>query len=279
VLRDFVEFMLGQYTDEDLTRFARLESERAFDPRIHPWLTLLHASAAAYAHARSGDAAEARRYLGWIVPALGALSPTTINQGASVFFTAGAAWELGEAEHAAELRRLALALIASEVADYTPVSSELTVARMSTLLGHVGEARLYFDRARAVLNERGTRPLRAIVDHDEALVVGRQNAAAATELAESARAVFEELEMKGWLDRAETLLSSLRSVEVSGLTPRETEVLRLLAGGRTNKEIAAELVISVHTVERHVATIYRKIGARNRMDATAFAHTSGLANT
>ena len=85
--------------------------------------------------------------------------------------------------------------------------------------------------------------------------------------------------MKGWLDRADTLLSSLRTVNAGGLTPRETEVLRLLASGGTNKEIAAELVISVHTVERHLATIYRKIGARNRAEATAFAHTSGLANT
>jgi DNA-binding NarL/FixJ family response regulator len=68
-------------------------------------------------------------------------------------------------------------------------------------------------------------------------------------------------------------------VHPCGLTPREAEVLGLLASGRTNREIAAELVISVHTVERHLATIYRKIGARNRTDATAFAHTSGLANT
>jgi DNA-binding CsgD family transcriptional regulator len=279
MLRDFVEFMLGQYTDEDLTRFARLESERAFDPRTHAWLTLLHASAAAYAHARSGDPGEAHRYLGWIVPALAEVPPTTINQSASVFFTAGAAWELGEAEHAAELRRLALELIDSEVADYTPVSSELTVARMAVLLEDLDEARRYFDRARAVLDERGTLPLRAIVDYDEALVLGRQDAAAATELAENARAAFHELEMRGWLDRAETLLSSLRNVNEGGLTPRETEVLRLLARGGTNKEIAAELVISVHTVERHLATIYRKVGARNRTDATAFAHTSGLANT
>ena len=279
VLRDFVEFMLGQYVEADLTRFARVESERAFDPRTPPWLTLLHASAAAYAHAMSADAAEARRYLGWIVPALGTLDPKTINQGASVFFAAAAAWELGEAEHAAELRRLALELIASEVSDYTPVSSELAVARAAALLESLDEACIHFERARTALDERGTRPLRAIVDYDEALVLARRDAAAATELVESARAAFKELEMTGWLDRADTLLSSLRMVNASGLTPRETEVLRLLAGGQTNKEIAAELVISVHTVERHLATIYRKIGARNRSDATAFAHTSGLANT
>lgn len=279
ILRRFVEFMLGQYADVDLTRFARIESERAFDPGTHPWITLLHASAAAYAHARSAGAAEARRYLGWIVPALGTLDPKTINQGASVFFTTAAAWELGEAEHAGELRRMALDLIASEVCDYTPVSSELTVARAAALLDDLDEARSYFDRARIVLDERGTRPLRAIVDYDEALVLRQRDAGVAAGLLESARAEFAELEMKGWLERADTLLSSLRSVHPCGLTPREAEVLGLLASGRTNREIAAELVISVHTVERHLATIYRKIGARNRTDATAFAHTSGLANT
>jgi DNA-binding CsgD family transcriptional regulator len=279
VLRDFVEFMLGQYVDVEIERFAQVESERAFDPRTHPWITLLHASAAAYAHARSGDAAEARRYLGWIVPALGRLEPRTINQGASVFFAAAAAWELGEAEHAGELRTLALDQIESEACDYTPVSSELTVARTAALLEDFDEARIYFDRARAALDERGTQALRAIADYDQALVLRQHDAAAAAELLEDARAEFAELEMKGWLQRAETLLRSLRGAYPGGLTPREAEVLGLLAGGRTNREIAAELVISVHTVERHLATIYRKIGARNRTDATAFAHTSGLTNT
>jgi DNA-binding CsgD family transcriptional regulator len=85
--------------------------------------------------------------------------------------------------------------------------------------------------------------------------------------------------MAGWLSRAETQLSSLRGAYPSGLTAREAEVLGLLGGGRTNREIAGELVISVHTVERHLATIYRKIGARNRTDAAAFAYKSGLANT
>src|SRR5215211_3900526 len=54
-----------------------------------------------------------------------------------------------------------------------------------------------------------------------------------------------------------------------GLTAREVEVLRHLAGGRTNDEIAEELFVSVRTVERHVANIYAKIGARGRANATA----------
>jgi LuxR family maltose regulon positive regulatory protein len=55
-----------------------------------------------------------------------------------------------------------------------------------------------------------------------------------------------------------------------GLSPREAQVLELVAGGRTNKEIAAELVVSVHTVERHLQNAYRKVGVRNRSDAAAY---------
>jgi non-specific serine/threonine protein kinase len=61
-----------------------------------------------------------------------------------------------------------------------------------------------------------------------------------------------------------------------GLTRRELAVLRLLAAGRTTKEIAAELVVSPRTVERHIANLYRKIGARGRADAAGFAHRHGL---
>jgi pimeloyl-ACP methyl ester carboxylesterase/DNA-binding CsgD family transcriptional regulator len=60
------------------------------------------------------------------------------------------------------------------------------------------------------------------------------------------------------------------------LTAREAEVLRRLAGGKTNNEIAEELYMSVRTVERHVANIYAKIGARGRANATAYALTHNL---
>ncbi len=60
------------------------------------------------------------------------------------------------------------------------------------------------------------------------------------------------------------------------LTSRETDVLRLLASGDSNKEIAQHLSLSVYTVQRHVANIYNKIGARGRADATAYALRQGL---
>ena len=61
-----------------------------------------------------------------------------------------------------------------------------------------------------------------------------------------------------------------------GLTKREVEVLRLVASGSTNNEIANGLVLSVRTVERHIGNIYAKIGARGRADATAYALTRNL---
>ena len=60
------------------------------------------------------------------------------------------------------------------------------------------------------------------------------------------------------------------------LSPRERQVLVLLAAGQPNKEIAARLQLSVHTVERHVANIFLKLSARNRAEATAWAHRTGL---
>jgi DNA-binding CsgD family transcriptional regulator len=68
-----------------------------------------------------------------------------------------------------------------------------------------------------------------------------------------------------------------RETTTAALSRRESEVLKLLASGRANSEIAAVLGISVHTIERHIANIFIKIGVRNRAGATAWAHRSGLA--
>ncbi len=64
-----------------------------------------------------------------------------------------------------------------------------------------------------------------------------------------------------------------------GLTARQAEVLRLLAGGLSNKEIAAELFLSPATVERHLATIYRKLGVGGRVEAARYAIARGLAGS
>ena len=68
-------------------------------------------------------------------------------------------------------------------------------------------------------------------------------------------------------------------LERGGLTRRELEVLRLVAVGRTNTEIAHELVVSPRTVEMHVRNMLAKLDCRSRTEATARAHTLGLVGT
>ena len=62
------------------------------------------------------------------------------------------------------------------------------------------------------------------------------------------------------------------------LTAREVEVLRLLAQGKSNREIADALVISYNTVERHINHIFAKTGVANRVEAATYAHRRGLAH-
>ena len=60
------------------------------------------------------------------------------------------------------------------------------------------------------------------------------------------------------------------------LSARELEVLALVCAGRTNREIAAELAISAHTVARHVEHIFAKLDVTNRAAATAYAYANSL---
>ena len=106
----------------------------------------------------------------------------------------------------------------------------------------------------------------------------------AARLLTEARAIFTRLGAAPALARADALAprlaasssaripaSSTPTASPGRLSRRETEVLRLLAAGRTNRQIAQVLCLSLHTVQRHVANAYLKIGAHNRAEATAHA--------
>ena len=77
--------------------------------------------------------------------------------------------------------------------------------------------------------------------------------------------------------RADTELSRLdASPGTAALTGRECDVVRLVALGRSNREIASELLISEHTVARHLQNIFVKLGLSSRAAATAYAYEQGI---
>src|SRR6185437_9479317 len=69
-----------------------------------------------------------------------------------------------------------------------------------------------------------------------------------------------------------------RLLSADDLTPREAEVLRLIAAGQTNREIARSLFVSEATVKTHVNRIFAKTGARDRAQAVRYAYTHGYAD-
>jgi ATP/maltotriose-dependent transcriptional regulator MalT len=92
----------------------------------------------------------------------------------------------------------------------------------------------------------------------------------------AAAALFDEI--GAHLD-ARLLVGDHTPALPSGLTPREAEVLRLVAAGMTNNEIASSLYLSIKTVSRHISNIFTKIGVTSRTAATVYAFEHGLVET
>jgi DNA-binding NarL/FixJ family response regulator len=93
---------------------------------------------------------------------------------------------------------------------------------------------------------------------------------------DTAARVFEALGASPDVKRLQELRKPREAAGAAGLTPRETEVLRLVAAGKTNRAIADELAISEKTIARHVSNIFMKLGVSTRAAATAYAFKRGL---
>ena len=99
---------------------------------------------------------------------------------------------------------------------------------------------------------------------------------AATAELGAGRAVLEDLGAAPALAWVESLISPSGSPPAHGLTGREVEVLRLVAAGKRNREIAEALIVSEHTVARHVQNIFTKLGVSSRTAASAYAFEHDL---
>jgi DNA-binding CsgD family transcriptional regulator len=160
---------------------------------------------------------------------------------ASDLLDAAVAEARGAVELAAGDAQGALAPLRRAADGWDRISAPYEIARVRVLLG---------------------RACRAAGDHESA----------ALEL-DAALERFRELGAAPDVARVEALLGRERP---HGLTPRELQVLRLVAAGATNKAIAAELMLSERTVDRHVSNIFVKLGASSRTAATAYAYRHQL---
>src|SRR3546814_19815038 len=88
---------------------------------------------------------------------------------------------------------------------------------------------------------------------------------------DAAKSVFERLGATPDLARIASLMKGPSSSHPHGLTPRELQVLHLVAAGETNKAIARKLSLSEKTIDRHVSNILTKLDVLSRPQATAFA--------
>jgi hypothetical protein len=122
---------------------------------------------------------------------------------------AEALWLLDRRDHIATVERNLREKVVQPDFRYINVDGRLSLARLCALHARYDEAARWFADARVVLEEDGARPLRAIVDYDEALMYARRNAeggpARALPLLDAAMRQFSDIGMTGWTRRAEEL--------------------------------------------------------------------------
>jgi DNA-binding CsgD family transcriptional regulator len=194
----------------------------------------------------------------------------------------GAAWDLALTDAAGRLRALAERQIAAGVGDVPSTSRHLTVARMAALQGDLDAAISAFAVAREALETNGQRPLRAMVDYDEALARRRagERQSSVGPAAEAAHAAFAALGMSEWEERAAALAGGSTTasppIATTGLTARELDVLRLIARGMSDRQIGEALGLSGRTVGTHVRHMLAKTTRDNRTELSVWAVERGL---
>jgi ATP/maltotriose-dependent transcriptional regulator MalT len=251
----------------------------------HPFCVRLMPSALAFMHAETGQIAAARAQLDQLAADDFAwLSRDRRNWLPSAAFCAAACALLGDKRHAASLYDLMRPFAGRNVtlhmgmAAYGPVSRYLGL--LASTLERWSDADRHFEDALTMSSRMGALPCLVRTRYDYAVaLLGRPGSngqrARALEMLAEAHTLAEQLEMRRLAERCQEALPRLPA----GLTPREVEVLRLLATGCSNKQIAERLVISGFTVERHITNLYAKIGVRGRAEATGFALRHGLLDT
>jgi NarL family two-component system response regulator YdfI len=148
------------------------------------------------------------------------------------------------------------------------------------MIDSLGQSQLSSEAAIVVLSDRSVpgRVVEALRSGVRAILPGDMSAdqiVAGLEAAAAGLIVLHPAEVNAMFPATEAASSSLAEL-IEPLTPRESEVLQMLASGLANKEIATRLAISDHTVKFHVASILGKLGAASRTEAVTLGIRRGL---
>jgi DNA-binding CsgD family transcriptional regulator len=267
-------------------RLQELEPLAAASHKAQPSLAIWRA-VLAFIYAETGREALARAELDYISADGFARLPADDTRLIASVFLSVVASRLGDAAAADELYEELLPykgrnMILSEGVTCVGASDRYLAALAATCR-RWEMAQRHFEDALALDSRTGGRPWAALTQFEYGCMLlarrGTGDRKRAAELLEAAHATARELGMAGLQARIERLLASHKALGANapaGLTPREVEVLRLLASGRSNKEISEALVLSLRTTARHVTNIYGKIGAHNRADAASYAIRQGI---
>jgi pimeloyl-ACP methyl ester carboxylesterase len=164
------------------------------------------------------------------------------------------------------------ALVMATREDSRPLGAEAEARRLAALIP--GGRLVVFDDASGGFDSTNGGPP-PIIGAIQALLQERANRDPQAGRSPASPAVLSAREIEVLLSSPAVTPSAKPPHSDAGLSPRESEVLSLIAAGRSNQQIAAELVISLRTVERHITNLYSKIGARGKADATAYALRHG----
>lgn len=155
------------------------------------------------------------------------------------------------------------------------------LARLAAALGQLDTAARLIGAAEALRARMGlsaSLELRAELDQVAATAratLGEDTFRAAIADGETTPLAQVAAEALAWVE-SHDLTPAPQDLRPGGLSPREIEVLQLIALGKSNREIAAALTISLNTVARHISNVFDKVGAANRTEAAAYAHRHRL---
>ena len=164
------------------------------------------------------------------------------------------------------------------------ISIDRLLGLLAYTMGKLSDAAAHFDDSLDFCRKAGFQPELAWAYCDyAALEHARGQEAKALTLLDEALTISTELGMRPVIEKVTSLREEIEAQPAAvpaypdGLTEREVEVLRLVASGRTDREIADELFISIRTASTHLRNILNKTDSANRAEAATYASRHGLA--